>query len=109
MEFDSYDYALTLSAEQDLDEILDYISVKLLNPDAASGFVNALESKIEEICMTPQIGSIVDNDFIKRNDVRLAHVKNYLIYYIVDELKKSIVILRIVLNRRNQEDIIKEL
>ena len=39
----------------------------------------------------------------------IAHVKNYLVYYIADNDNETITVLRVVLNRRNQDDIVKEL
>lgn len=109
MGYKTYDFLLTQTALQDLDEILEYISVQLLNPDAAVGFADAFESKIDDLCRTPELGRPVDNEFVRRDDIRLAHVKNYLVYYIADNDNETITVLRVVLNKRNQDDIVKEL
>lgn len=57
------DYKFTASAEQDLDDILYYISQKLDNPIAAGNFMTRLEETITEVIAFPKCGTIVDNDF----------------------------------------------
>ena len=109
MAFRKYNYVLTEMAEGDIDEILSYIKNELFNPVAASNFANELEIKTEEICKNPGKGRIVENEFLKRDDVRRFIVKNYIAYFIVDEENKEVVILRVVYNKRDQNDILKEL
>ena len=109
MAFKKYDYVLTEMAEGDIDEILSYIKDELFNPVAASDFLKELEKKTEEICNNPGKGRIVENEFLKRDDIRRFIVKNYIAYYVIDEEKTEIVILRVIYNKRDQDDIVKEL
>ena len=104
-----YNYFLTFAAEKDIDETFEYISNELLNIDAAKNLADNLEMKFEDLTKTPKMGRIVDNPFLRREDVRLVHVDNYLVYYIVDEKSKSVVILRVVFSGRNQDKILKEM
>ena len=106
---DKYDYVLTVSAENDIDEAYEYISAELSNQDAATSFADALEEKFEELCFTPKLGHIVENEYLKRNDIRMVHVKNFLVYYLIDDSEKRIVILNVVYNKRNQDDIFKNI
>ena len=107
MASDRYNYVLTESAEADIDEAFDYIANELANPDAASAFADELEEKLEEICKTPKAGRPVHNLYLKRDDVRRVLVKNYIAYYLLDEEKENIVVLRVIYNRRDQDKVLK--
>ena len=109
MESNIFDYVLTANAEQDIDDTFGYISEELSNPDAALTFADALEEKFEEICKTPKLGRIVENDFLRRDDVRMVHVKNYQVYYLIDEANKNVVILNVVFGGRNQDEVLKKI
>ena len=103
-----YDYVLTEVAEADIDNIFEYIAVDLANPDAASDFADELEEKLDELCKTPKSGRLVENDFLKRDDIRRILVGNYIAYYVIDDEKKQIVVLRVVYSKRDQGKILKE-
>ena len=107
MASDRYNYVLTESAEADIDEAFDYIAHELVNPDAASAFADELEVKLEEICKTPKAGRLVYNPYLKRDDIRRVLVKNYIAYCLIDEDEAKIVVLRVVYNRRDQDNIFK--
>ena len=109
MASEKYNYVLTESAEADVDEAFDYIANELVNPDAASAFAAELEEKLEEICKTPKAGRPVHNPYLKRDDIRRVLVKNYIAYYLIDEKKENIVVLRVVYNRRDQDKILKSI
>ncbi len=107
MASERYNYVLTESAEADVDEAFDYIANELVNPDAASAFADELEEKLEEICKTTKAGRPVHNPYLKRDDVRRVLVKNYIAYYLIDEEKENIVVLRVIYNRRDQDKVLK--
>ncbi len=103
-----YDYVLTEVAEADIDDVFEYIAVELANPDAASDFADELEEKLDELCRTPKNGRLVENDFLKRDDIRRILVGNFIVYYVIDDEKKQIVVLRVVYSKRDQGNILKE-
>ncbi|WP_352398856.1 type II toxin-antitoxin system RelE/ParE family toxin [[Clostridium] aminophilum] len=109
MVFKEYEYVFTEMAEADIDEILSYMAEDLSNPAAAANFVTKLEDTLQEICRNPKIGRPVENSYIRRNDVRRFLVNNFTAYYFVDEENEHIIVLRVVLSRRNQETISKTL
>lgn len=104
-----FGYRLTQKAESDLDGIVSYIAVKLLNPPAASDFVNKLQENIEEARNFPESGSLIYNDFLQAENVRKKLVGNYIMYYLPDTREKIIYILRIVYSKRNMDEILKKL
>ena len=103
-----YDYVLTEIAEADIDELFEYIAVDLANPDAASDFADELDEKLDELCKIPKSGRLVENEFLKRDDIRRILVGNFIAYYIIDDEKKRIVVLRVVYSKREQGKILKD-
>lgn len=65
MAFKKYDFVLTEIAAADIDETISYIQSELSNPEAASGFMDELEEKIDDICNNPKNGRIVGNNYPK--------------------------------------------
>ena len=109
MASNSYSYVLTEVAESDIDEALAYIAVYLKNPDAAASLLDEFDEQVENICLAPQSGKLVENEFLQRDNVRRFLVKNYIVYYLVDDEARKIVVLRFVYGRRKQEVIIQSL
>lgn len=108
MAFKNYDFELTKTAEFDIDATYEYIAKALGNPDAASALADELEIQIDKICKRPEIGKLVENEFLNKNTVRRFLVKNYIAYYLIDDENKKIVILRFVYSGRDQDKLVKE-
>lgn len=102
-----YSYRFTKKAEQDLDEILNYISVDLVNPAAAQNLGRKIFEKIDMIRMFSDSGAPVDNEFFADKTVRKLSVDNYVIYYKTYYEEKAISIIRIVYGKRNLDEILK--
>ncbi len=102
-----YCIVFTMTAESDIDETIEYIASDLSNPEAASAFVDELQEKLEETSQTPKSGKVVENEFLKRDDVRRFLVGHFIVYYIIDESVGDIVILRVVYEKRDQDNILK--
>ena len=69
MAFKEYDFGLTETAESDIDATYEYIAETLGNPDAASDLADELEIQIDKICKRPETGKLVENEFLRRNDI----------------------------------------
>ena len=104
-----FGYRLTKRAESDLDGIVSYIAVFLVNPQAASDFVDKLQDNIEEARAFPESGSLVHNEFLQLESVRKKMVGNYIMYYLPDMGEEIIYVLRIVYRKRNMDEILKKL
>ena len=104
-----YAYRIIADAENDIDEIVKYISVVLSNPEAADRFLADLEQNIEQLCVMPESGKIVENEYNRRKDFRRVILNNYDLYYFVNDEDKIINVLRIVSARRDQHLIISSI
>lgn len=106
MKSDEYRFYITEKAESDLDGIIDYISVELSNPKAASDFIDDFLKHINRICSFPESGMVVSNEYLPEGSVRQLIVGNYLIYYMPDHNRRVCVVLRVVYGGRDLANII---
>jgi len=87
------------SAQQDLEQIGDYIKQELCSPAAALNTVNRIQDSIDSLSAFPLIGarlsSIVDVD----TDYRFIVCGNYLAFYRTDEI--TVCIDRIIYGKRD--------
>lgn len=100
-----YIFIITEKAENDLDEISKYIAVDLANPDAATAFVEQLLRIIDEICLFPESGALVDNIFIQNKIIRHKVIGNYNMYYLPEKENRICYVLRIIYGRRDMKKI----
>ena len=103
----NFSYRFTEKAEQDLDEILHYISVDLVNPTAAQNLGRKIFEKIDMVRIFPESGAPIDNEFLSDKTVRKLLVENYVIYYKAHYDEKIIFVLRVVYGKRNLDEILK--
>ncbi len=104
-----YKYKFTAKAKDDLDSIFAYIAIELSNISAARNLMKEVEKGINSICAFPEACPVVDNIYVRNLDVRKKLINNFIMYYLPDEKAKTNIIVRIVYNKRNIDDIIKNI
>ena len=109
MEYERFRLLLTQTAKDDLDSIVNYMAVDLASPKAAASFIDKVLSTADNICIFPESGSRVDNDFLKNANIRFKVIGNYTLYYLPDFTNKTCTILRVVYGGRNLNGIINNL
>jgi plasmid stabilization system protein ParE len=92
-------------AENDLLEIITYISEILEAPKAASNFIDEAGKKIEELKTNPYSHRLYKPSKPIDTEYRLLRVKNYLIFYVV--IDTTVEIHRVIYNKRDLSKIIK--
>ena len=85
--------------EDDLNEIVDYISVRLQNPIAAEDFVDAVENAIKDRLSCAEAFEPYHSAKERRYPYYRIQVKNYTIFYVV--IGDTIEVRRIVYSRRD--------
>ena len=104
-----FDFRLTEKAEEDLDEIVNYITIELSNPQAATAFLDKLDTAINEACCFPDRGSPLNNDFLEDSGIRKKIIGNYIMYYLPDIAEEIIYVLRVLYCGRNMDEILFQL
>lgn len=85
--------------EDDLNEIVDYIGIRLQNPIAAENFVDAVEAAIYERLSCAEAFEPYHSAKERRYPYYRIQVKNYTIFYVV--IGDTMEVRRIVYSRRD--------
>ena len=91
-----YHLRITEYAEQDLEEIGDYIAFELKNAAAAIRLVRDLRKKMSTLTQMPEQHELDEDSTLAALGVRKYYYKNYKIYYTIYQPADSVVILRIL-------------
>lgn len=91
-------------AQKDLREITDYIADILKAPRAAVDLVDALDNSISRIQQFPYSSKVYQAIKPPDAEYRMLPVKNYLVFYVVNELEVEIH--RIIYAKMNPEKLI---
>ena len=94
--------------DSDIDSVYQYIKENLEAPMAAENLMKELKSKLNYLKENPFARSFVQDEFLANIGFRLIKVKNFVIYYIIDEEKKVINLIRFLYNRRDWKNILCE-
>jgi plasmid stabilization system protein ParE len=92
----------------DVDSSYNYIKDKLEAPMAAENLIKEILEKLNKIRENPNIRPLVQDKYLASLGYRLINVKNYMIFYIIDEDNKHVKIIRFLYNKRNWINILKE-
>jgi toxin ParE1/3/4 len=103
-----FEVCFTVPAEEDLVSILRYISDVLKATSAAKQLLDRIEEQTKILEASPFCYAIVSDDYLASKGIRSLLVKNYLIFFVVDEEKLRVSIIRIVYARRDWAYLIKK-
>ena len=106
MEIHKYRIKLTPKAKDDLDDIYDYISKELVNKLAAGNLMDKIETSVMRLGDFPFSCSLVEDNIIKEKGYRKLIIKNYIVFFIVIETEKQVVIMRVLYGKQNYQNII---
>ena len=105
----SNNFVFTEEAEIDINQTIYYIVNELGDKSAAKKLCDKLFDVIQRICEFPYSSESAENKFIKNKNVRRALVDNYLLFYLYDEDKRLVVLLRFIYGKRSITELIKEI
>ena len=103
-----YQLAYSKLIDADFDSSYEYIKEKLEAPRAAEKLFDELINKLDYICKTPFTRPLVQDKHLASLGIRSIKIKNYVLYFSVDEESNTINALRFLYNKRNWIKILKE-
>ena len=89
-------------ATQDLTELRDYIANVLLAPETALAYVRTIRREIGSLARMPTRYKCVDQEPWRSRGVRKINVKNFYVYYRIDEPTGVVYVLNVIYARRDQ-------
>nr|AGS54109.1 addiction module toxin, RelE/StbE family [uncultured bacterium contig00021] len=93
--------------KSDVDSSYNYIKNKLEAPMAADNLIMEILEKLNKIKTNPNIRPLVQDKYLASLGYRLINVKNYIIFYIIDD--NIVKVVRFLYNKRNWINILKEI
>ena len=103
---DVYSVDLSKPAENDLRDIVRYISAQLSEPVTALNMLRTIQTAITKLETTALSHPLVRDERLAALGYRPLVIKNYIAFYIVNEKEKSVCIDRILFSRRDWQNIL---
>lgn len=98
----TYTVKITTQAEEQLQEIVDYVASELKAPKAALRLLNEMERSISSLSQFPQRVALTEEEPWRTCGVRRMHVKNFLIYFWIDGEKSKVQVTAVIYGKREQ-------
>ena len=89
-----YEIEITDLAEQDMEDLTDYIAFRLKNPSTALSMVYGIRETIDSLRQYPERHELDRDEELAAHGIRRIYYKNYKIYYAIDG--EAVKILRIL-------------
>lgn len=97
-----YTVRITSQAENQMQEIIHYIAYDLKAPDAALHLLDALEDSFASLAQFPQRVVLVEDEPWHTNGIHRLPVKNFLVYFWIDEDNMRVQVTAVIYGKRNQ-------
>ena len=105
----SYRVALTPLAAHDLYQITVYVAESLSAAQTAVALLDRLQKAIDNLAYFPRRNELVDGAVWSRRGLRKMVVDNYLVFYLVDEKRRSVEVLRVMYAKRDYNKVLNEM
>ncbi len=103
----AYNVRIMEKAEEDLSEIVDYISDMLKNQKAADNLLVGFLQEKDNIAENPYMYPLSDNPVLQNEGYhRFLFYKNFIALYLIDDEEKIVSIMRIVYAQRDYANLI---
>ncbi len=99
---DIYRVIILPEAQQDIRSIVLYIARELTAPQAALNLQEAFEKEIKSLSKMPKRIKTVDEQPWKDADIRKTRVRNYYIYFLVDDEEMAVKVSAVIYTGRDQ-------
>ena len=104
-----YSVRLTSYSLFQIQEIVSYISKVLMAPETAAAWTDCLEKQIAGLNIMPARFPQVDKEPWRTKGIRRMPVKNFIVYYFVEEKAKEVWVTAVVYSKRNQLNALKDM
>lgn len=94
-----YNIEYSMESKQDLIVIKQYIKYNLQEPEIAQKMISKIRKEINTLKNNPEIYTTIDDDIIKKLEIRKLIVDNYIVFYRIKS--NNIQIVRVMYGRRN--------
>lgn len=94
-------------AKSDIDNIIHYIAINLQNKSTAKKLAESFIDGANSILNFPYGSSIYQPMGILKNEYRSIRIKNFLMFYTINEKEKLVIVVRVLYQKRNINNILE--
>ena len=98
---DFYEVIITPDAVSNLIELRDYIANVLLVPDTARECIQYIREKVSTLEEMPRRHALIEDEPWRSRGVRRMNVKNFSVYYRIDEASMLVYVLNVIYSKRD--------
>lgn len=102
-----YTVQITRQAREHLYRIRNYIAYELMSPETAYKTIALLRKEIKSLSQMPSRIKLVEEEPWRSEKIHRMRVKNYYVYFWIDEENSRVQIMAIIYVSRNQVDQLK--
>lgn len=106
---EQYEVKITEPAQRQLQEIIRYIAGDLQEKQTAIRMLDTLEKEILSLSTLPNRVALTEEEPWHSAGIRKLPVKNYLVYFWVNEEQKQVQITAVVFGRRDQRNVLQNM
>jgi len=103
----NYSINITDTAEEDILSTVRYITNVLQNPVAANALLDEIERHEKILEDTPGIYPFVHDENLADKRIKYVTIKNFLLFYTIDDENKTVNVIRFLYGRRDWKNILK--
>jgi toxin ParE1/3/4 len=104
-----YQVTLTPQATEQVHQTMLYIAHTLKEPETANRWVNLLYQEIAKLGFMPSRHPLINEEPWRSKGIRKMPIKNFLVYYLIDEEALCVSVIAIIYERRDQLSALKTL
>ena len=91
------------TARKQLEDAVMYIAIDLYSPDAAMNLADEVDEAVQKLKEMPYRFPIYHTLYVMKREIRFFPVKNYNVYYVIDEDSKTVEIWRVLHRLQNRD------
>jgi plasmid stabilization system protein ParE len=99
---------ITDAAENDILSTADHVANVLKAPVAANNLLDELEKIEQTLAATPYIYPKAPDDYLAEKGLRFVMVKNFILFYTVNDKEQKVYGIRFLYGRRDWKNILRE-
>ena len=103
----NYSVNITDIAEEDILVTVRYIANELKNSIAANALLDEIERYEKILEETPNIYPFVNDEYLAEKGLKYVAIKNFLMFYTIDEKDKTVTVIRFLYRRRDWKKILR--
>jgi plasmid stabilization system protein ParE len=102
-----YSLNITDIAEEDILNTVKYIADVLKAPKAANNLLDEIERHEEILANTPNLYPFVPDEYLAQKGLKFTMIKNYIMFYKINENEKIVTVIRFLYGRRDWKNILR--